>query len=458
MTEAPAIGIVQVAGAGAAIAVNAILTLAQLQQLTFAPAANASGTTGFAYRVSDGAGGTDTQRLTLAVSPVNDAPVAAPADAAGLSTASAIPVTLQATDIDSSVQSFAITTLPAIGALFADAGLTQRVAAGNTLAATGGNLPLFYVPTAGQSGQQTFSFVASDGTLPSNTAVATLTVTTPSTGPTPTHIGTEGDDGLAGSSRDDFMIGLGGNDVLNGGLGNDRMEGGLGNDTYHVDSLGDTVIDVGGLDTIISAIRYTLGSDIENLRLSGTNPTNGTGNALANRIDGNSANNVIMGGGGNDVLSGGGGTDTLIGGEGDDQISGGTGFDAFIFDGGDLTGTDSDRIYDYSLTEDRIILSGFGAGTFVDTAGGNMLDVLAGGTGVTLDSMADIVEVVLAAQAVTASRFGTTDVLNLSITDGDGDVQIIQLWNQWNNFVAAGGTAAPSSVVLQQPLLDVLIA
>ncbi|MBX3629904.1 MAG: putative Ig domain-containing protein [Nitrosomonas sp.] len=141
--------------------------------------------------------------------------------------------------------------------------------------------------------------------------------------------GTSGADVLDGGMGDDIINGLGGNDILNGHAGNDRLNGGAGNDTmtggtgddiYVVNSALDVVIENfdEGIDTVRSSISYILGPHIENLNLTGTNATDGAGNALDNHLIGNSANNTLTGDAGNDRLNGQEGADTLIGGSGDD--------------------------------------------------------------------------------------------------------------------------------------------
>ncbi|MCZ8365414.1 MAG: M10 family metallopeptidase C-terminal domain-containing protein [Microcystis sp. LE19-251.1A] len=54
-------------------------------------------------------------------------------------------------------------------------------------------------------------------------------------------------------------------------------------------------------DTLQSAITRTLPTNVENLRLIGTNNINGTGNAGDNKITGNSGNNILAGGNGDDT-------------------------------------------------------------------------------------------------------------------------------------------------------------
>jgi Ca2+-binding RTX toxin-like protein len=184
--------------------------------------------------------------------------------------------------------------------------------------------------------------------------------------------GNDGNNTIVGYGEGDNTIyGLGGNDTLNGGLGNDYLNGGLGNDIVNgglgndvMDGSGDstgldtfagdagddvyaiynsnTVIieDAGaGIDTVWTAVNFTLAANVENMYLVGA--VNGTGNDGNNTIVGYGAgDNTIYGLGGNDNLNGGLGNDYLNGGLGNDIVNGNDGND--VLDGsGDNTGLDT---------------------------------------------------------------------------------------------------------------------
>jgi Ca2+-binding RTX toxin-like protein len=106
-----------------------------------------------------------------------------------------------------------------------------------------------------------------------------------------------------GNTLNNILIGNSGSNVLSGGTGSDTMSGGAGDDTYVVDVAGDVVTELAneGIDTVLSAVTRTLGSNQENLTLTGTSAINGTGNTLDNVLTGNSAANVLTGGAGNDT-------------------------------------------------------------------------------------------------------------------------------------------------------------
>jgi Ca2+-binding RTX toxin-like protein len=73
------------------------------------------------------------------------------------------------------------------------------------------------------------------------------------------------------------------------------------------------VSDSGGVDTVNASVNYVLGTNQENLTLTGNAAINGTGNALNNVLTGNGAHNVLSGGSGSDtyLLGRGANTDTV---------------------------------------------------------------------------------------------------------------------------------------------------
>lgn len=163
------------------------------------------------------------------------------------------------------------------------------------------------------------------------------------------QLGTEDGDTLEGTGANDILMGQGGDDTLtggegddwlNGGAGADVLVGGQGDDTYVVDSAHDSVTEAAGegTDTVESFATWTLGANLENLRLLGNGTIHGTGNALDNVIAGNGAANILSGLAGNDTLLGAGGDDILDGGAGDDFMDGGSGDDSYFVESlGDTT-------------------------------------------------------------------------------------------------------------------------
>ncbi|MBD3810941.1 MAG: cadherin-like domain-containing protein, partial [Betaproteobacteria bacterium] len=105
------------------------------------------------------------------------------------------------------------------------------------------------------------------------------------------------------------------NNILFGYLNtaSNALAGGAGNDTYYVGA-GDTVVELfnQGVDGVNSYGSFTLGDNVENLTLLGSDATNGFGNALNNIIIGNSAANTLSGGNGADTMIGGAGNDTYV--------------------------------------------------------------------------------------------------------------------------------------------------
>ncbi|MGZ8189610.1 MAG: DUF4347 domain-containing protein [Methylococcaceae bacterium] len=244
------------------------------------------------------------------------------------------------------LQAIQITSLAGAGALLLN---NVAVILNQTIAITDINSGLLAFTPAGNangSNYASFDFKVSDGTVFS-TAAYTLTVNVLAVRDDLTLTGTAGNDTLQGDLIDagsydtlsglagaDILQGYAGNDSLFGGDGNDLLEagndddqldggknndsmiGGSGNDIYFVDSTGDTITETSILateiDTVNSAISYTLGINLENLTLTGTLALKGTGNSLNNVLTGNIAANTLDGDLGADTLIGGLGNDTYI--------------------------------------------------------------------------------------------------------------------------------------------------
>jgi Ca2+-binding RTX toxin-like protein len=145
-------------------------------------------------------------------------------------------------------------------------------------------------------------------------------------------LGGAGADYLYGGAASDSLDGGSDNDYLDGEAGDDTMVGGAGNDVFIVDSAADQTIEDlnGGSDIVRAGISWTLGANIETLQLQGSAHIDGTGNALANNLQGNDGNNVLSGGLGVDTINGGAGADRIVGGVGNDLLTGGTGADTFV--------------------------------------------------------------------------------------------------------------------------------
>jgi hypothetical protein len=135
--------------------------------ITFTPAANfvSSGTStaGFDYTVSDGNGGTDTGRVTVTVTAVNDAPSAAN-DTFEITRDSANN-TLNVLANDSDPDTGTNLTITAVG-----------TPTSGTVTIASDSLSLIYTPNPGFVGEETFTYTISDGTLTS-TATVTVNVT-----------------------------------------------------------------------------------------------------------------------------------------------------------------------------------------------------------------------------------------------------------------------------------------
>jgi Ca2+-binding RTX toxin-like protein len=155
-----------------------------------------------------------------------------------------------------------------------------------------------------------------------------------------------GIENLTGSSGDDELRGNGSANILDGALGADTLVGRAGSDIYYVDNAGDVVVEVAGGGNydevrVRDLAGYTLPDYVEKLTSLTNAAFTGTGNGLANEMNGTNAVDTFYGGAGADALNGGAGNDVLYGegdhdilngGSGNDTMTGGLGNDTYIVD------------------------------------------------------------------------------------------------------------------------------
>lgn len=128
--------------------------------LTYVPQPNYFGTDSFTFTVSDGTNTSSVATVGLTITPVNDAPVASSKSLSVVANTS-VNFTIGAADVEGDPLTFTVTSGPLNGTL------------------TGVAPSLRYTPRAGYVGADSFSFVASDGTVASAPAVVTFSVTAP---------------------------------------------------------------------------------------------------------------------------------------------------------------------------------------------------------------------------------------------------------------------------------------
>ena len=135
---------------------NGVLT-GTAPNLTYTPNANYFGSDSFTFIANDGTVDSNTATITINVSNTNDAPVAN-AQSVGVTEDTPAAITLTASDADSDPLTYSIVSGPTNG----------------VLSGTAPNLT--YTPNGDYAGSDSFTFIANDGTVDSNTATITINV------------------------------------------------------------------------------------------------------------------------------------------------------------------------------------------------------------------------------------------------------------------------------------------
>ncbi|WAT17997.1 tandem-95 repeat protein [Aurantiacibacter sp. MUD11] len=195
--------------------------------------------------------------FTLTILPVNDAPVAVDDSvSANQDTVAVFTIaSLLGNDSDVDGDQLAL-SLPG-----------STTAQGGTIALTGDTIT--YTPAPGFFGDDSFTYLVSDGNGGTDTATVTIDVARNTV-----ITGTPGNDRLTGTPLADEINGLGGNDIIDGRGGDDTMRGGAGDDTYYIDSSADLVVELAGegRDFVIATANFVLGANVEDLRLQNSSP------------------------------------------------------------------------------------------------------------------------------------------------------------------------------------------
>lgn len=125
--------------------------------VTYAPAANYNGSDSFGFRVNDGKTNSAIATVSITVTPVNDAPVAA-AQNVTTDRNVAVPITLAGSDVEGGALTFTVVATPTKGVL---SGVAPN---------------LTYTPNNNATGADAFTFKVNDGTVDSATATVSINI------------------------------------------------------------------------------------------------------------------------------------------------------------------------------------------------------------------------------------------------------------------------------------------
>ncbi len=362
-------GVLYLADGVTAVTTSMDLTPAQMTGLKFVPAPNYNGTVSIAYTVTDNQGAvSNAVNASIVVASVNDAPTATSSTVSGNEDAISIAVPLAGSDIDGSITTGRVSSLPTAGQ-----GILY-LADGTTAVTTSMDLSavqmagLIFKPTANYAGSFSIPFTVTDnnGAISGSSQVSvtvtsvndapvwsgSASLTVPETGSsTLNNRGLFVSDIDAGSSVVQLTIGSGnGGDVVSILSGTSGVSVVSGNGSSSVVISG-TLAQINALlasTGTAGTITYTqagytpataegLTSTNISLALSDLGNSGAPGaltstltipvsiTSTPSTVIGTTAANTLYGGGSSDILYGGAGTDTLYGGAGDDVLVGGSG-------------------------------------------------------------------------------------------------------------------------------------
>jgi VCBS repeat-containing protein len=326
------------------------LTLNANGSFSYTPAADYDGTDSFTYRASDGTLDSNQATVTIRITAINEEPNA---DDDAYSTAEDTTLTVDAPGVlgnDSDPDDDPLSAVLVSGPSHGDLTLN-------------GNGSFTYTPASNFNGSDSFTYRASDGTLTSNLATVTISVTAVNDSPTVKVDagGTCGKDDHSGTvnltvadvdpaakltlsadSSNPTLVPHG--NVNFTGSGADRtmtvstVDGRSGTATLTV-----TVSDGQANDTV--TVTVMVGGGGKDTLTGGTGADLLLAQSNNDSLSGGDGNDLLCGDSGSDTLSGGAGDDSLGGGSGSDKLTGGSGADGFS------GGSGTDMATDFTATE-----------------------------------------------------------------------------------------------------------